>query len=318
MNYRVLRSMLYVPADNERRVGKAFQAGADAVIVDLEDSVAVSRKVEARAGLSDLLADRDRPCAAYVRVNAMGTPNCLEDIEAAVAAGADGISLPMVEQSAELHAVSWLLGQLERKHGRDIGATDLLAVLETGVGLQHATQVLSGHPRVRHAGLGVGDLQLSLGLEVGPDEAEIWPYRRMLVLACNAAGLEAPLDTVYLDLKNLDGLRAASLASKRAGFQGRRVIHPSQVEIVNEAYSPTSEELERAERIVQEFDEAEASGLASMRVGEDFVDYPIAQRARRVLAVRDALQHREPVLAAAPTLAPPALARRPVIRDDPA
>ena len=286
--------MLYVPADNEHRVGKAFAAGADAVIVDLEDSVAHSRKVAARAALAQLLADSERPCAAYVRVNSMGTPNCLKDIEAAVAAGADGISLPMVEHSAQLYAVSWLLAQLEREHGREVGGTDLLPVLETGAGLQHAAHVLSGHPRVRHAGLGVGDLQLSLGLEVGPDEAEVWPYRRMLVLACNAAGLEAPLDTVYLDLKNLDGLRAASLASKRAGFQGRRVIHPSQVEVVNQAYSPTQEEIVRAERIVMEFEQAEASGLASLRVDEDFVDYPIAERARRVLAIRDALQKHEP------------------------
>lgn len=290
MTFRVLRSMLYVPADNEHRVGKALRSGADAVIVDLEDAVAASMKVEARAALSHLLAGRDRSCAAYVRVNSMDTPNCFEDIEAAVAAGADGISLPKVERSAQLYAVSWVLAQLELKHGREVGGTDLLPVLETGVGLQNATQVLSGHPRVRHAGLGVGDLQLSLGLEVGPDEAEIWSYRRMLVLASNAAGLDAPLDTVYLDLTNLEGLRAASLASKRAGFQGRRVIHPSQVEVVNEAYSPSTEEIARAERIVQEFEEAEASGRAAMRIGGDFVDYPIAQRAERVLAVRDALQ----------------------------
>ena len=294
MTLRVLRSMLYVPADNEHRVGKAFQSGADAVIVDLEDSVAVSKKVEARAALSHLLAGNDRRCPAYVRVNAMDTPNCFEDIEAAVAAGADGISLPMVEHSSQLYAVSWMLSQLELKHGREVGATDLLPVLETGLGLHNAMQILRGHPRVRHAGLGVGDLQLSLGLHVGPDDAEVWPFRRMLVLASNAAGLDAPLDTVHLDLKNLDGLREASLASKRAGFQGRRVIHPSQVEIVNEAYSPTDEEIERAERIVHEFNEAEAAGLASMRIGEDFVDYPIAQQAERVLAIRDLLEGQTP------------------------
>ena len=292
MTFSVLRSMLYVPADNEHRVCKAFQSGADAVIVDLEDAVAVSKKVEARNALSQLLA-HDHRCAAYVRVNAMDTPNCFEDIEAAMAAGADGISLPKVETFAQLYAVGWMLSQLELKYGREIGATDLLPVLETGVGLQNAAQILDGHPRVRHAGLGVGDLQLSLGLEVGPDEAEVWPYRRMLVLASNAAGLDAPLDTVYLDLKNLDGLRDASLASKRAGFQGRRVIHPSQVEIVNQAYSPTSEEIERAERIVQKFNEAEASGLATMRVGEDFVDYPIAQKAEHALAIRDMLEEHE-------------------------
>lgn len=292
MTFKVLRSMLFVPADNEHRVAKAFQSGADAVIVDLEDAVAVSKKVAARNTLSQLLGP-DRRCAAYVRVNAMDTPNCLEDIEAAVAAGADGISLPKVETFAQLYAVSWNMSQLELKYGREVGGTDLLPVLETGIGLQNAAQILDGHPRVRHAGLGVGDLQLSLGLEVGRDEAEVWPYRRMLVLASNAAGLDAPLDTVYLDLKNLDGLRDASLASKRAGFQGRRVIHPSQVEIVNQAYSPTSEEIERAERIVQQFNEAEASGLATMRIGEDFVDYPIAQKAERVLAIRDMLERHE-------------------------
>lgn len=292
MTVRVLRSMLFVPADNEHRVGKALQSGADAVILDLEDAVAVSRKAEARATLPHLLAGRDRACAAYVRVNSMETAHCFEDLEAAVAAGADGISLPKVERSAQLYTVSWMLTQLERRHGREPGSTDLMPVLETGLGLQHAAEVLAGHPRVRQAGLGVGDLQLSLGLEVGPDEAEVWTYRRMLVLACNAAGLNAPLDTVYLDLRNLDGLREASLASKRAGFQGRRVIHPNQVDVVNEAYSPTEQEIERAERIVQEFRDAEASGLASMRVGEDFVDYPIAQRAERVLAIRDALAAR--------------------------
>lgn len=292
MTLRLLRSMLYVPADNEHRVGKAFQAGADAVIVDLEDAVAVSKKIEARAALSHLLADPSRPCPAYVRVNSMDTPNCLRDIEAAVAAGADGISLPKVDGSAQLYAVSWLISQLEREYGREAGRIDLLPVLETGPGLQNATQILTGHPRVRHVGLGVGDLQLNLGLEIGPDEAEVWPYRRMLVLASNAAGLDAPLDTVYLDLKNPDGLREASLASKRAGFQGRRVIHPNQVEIVNQAYSPTSAEIERAERIVEEFNAAEAAGNASMRVGEDFVDYPIAQKAARLLAIRDTLNAR--------------------------
>jgi citrate lyase subunit beta/citryl-CoA lyase len=287
----VLRSLLYVPADNEHRVGKALSSGADAVIVDLEDAVAVSRKVQAREALAHLLA-QERPCPTYVRVNSMSTPNCLQDIEAAVAAGADGISLPMVESSAQLFAVSWIMSQLEMRYGREVGETDLLPVLETGAGLQHAAQILSGHPRVRHAGLGIGDLQLSLGLEIGPDEAEVWPYRRMLVLASNAAGLDAPLDTVHLDLRNLESLREASLASKRAGFQGRRVIHPDHVEIVNEAYSPTAAEIERAERMVAEFEEAERSGLATMRVGEDFVDYPIAEKARRLLAIRDLIEGR--------------------------
>ncbi len=292
MAKRLLRSMLYVPADNHRRVGKAFETGADAVILDLEDAVAVSQKPAARAGLVALLAEK-RPCAAYVRVNSMSTPFCLQDIETAVLARADGISLPKVESAAQIFAADWIMAQLEKRMGLEVGSIDLLPSLETGKGIHDAREVLAGARRVRHAGLGVGDLMLELNLSPGPDDAEVWPYRTMLVLASNAAGLEAPLDTVWLDLKNLDGLRAACEASKRAGFQGRRLIHPSHVAIANEVYAPTEQEIARAERIVKEFAEAAQAGLATMRVGEDFVDYPIAQKAQRILAARDAiLAHR--------------------------
>src|SRR5262245_44253484 len=137
----LLRSMLYVPADNLRRVDRAFNAGADAVILDLEDAVADSQKAVARAGLPALLKEK-RPCAAYVRVNAMSTPFCLEDIEAAVSARANGISLPKVESSAEMFAADWVMSQLEKRLGLDVGSTDLLPVLETGKGIHDARDVL--------------------------------------------------------------------------------------------------------------------------------------------------------------------------------
>jgi citrate lyase subunit beta/citryl-CoA lyase len=287
----LLRSMLYVPADNPRRVEKAFNAGADAVLLDLEDAVAASRKTQARAGLKSLLAGA-RPCAAYVRVNAMHTARCLDDLEAAVEARADGISLPKVERAEELFAVDWLLGQLERRHGLAVGGIDLLAVIESGRGLAGADTTLAGLKRVRRAALGVGDLSLELNLMLGADQAEARTYRAQLVLACNAAGLEAPLDTVWLDLDNLDGLRASCLESRRMGFQGRRCIHPRHVPIINEVYAPTDAEVAKAEKIVADFTAAEAGGLATLRVGDTFVDYPIAQKAQKILAMRDALRKR--------------------------
>ena len=280
--------MLYVPADNPHRVQKALASGSDAVIIDLEDALAVSKKVEARSTLPELLA-LDRTCLAYVRVNSMSTVFSFEDIEAAVRAGADGISLPMVERAEQIFAVDWMISQIETSLGREIGSTDLLPVLETGAGLANAQAALTGNPRIKRAGLGVGDLSLSLNLNPGPDDAEVWPYRTMLVLASNAAGLDGPLDTVYMDLKNFDGLRESCKASKRAGFQGRRIIHPSQVDIVNEEYSPSEAEIANAERILAGFTVSEEQGNASIRVGEDFVDYPIAYKAERVLATRDAL-----------------------------
>jgi citrate lyase subunit beta/citryl-CoA lyase len=287
----LLRSMLYVPADNPRRVEKAFSSGADAILLDLEDAVAVSKKAEARQGLKTLLTGA-RPCAAYVRVNALRTDTCLDDIEAAVAAGADGISFPKVETAADLFAIDWLIGQLERRYGRPAGSVDLLAVIESGRGLAEAHKVLGGVKRVKRAGLGVGDLSLELNLMLGADQAEARAYRAQLVLACNAAGIEAPLDTVWLDLDNLDGLRASCIESRRMGFAGRRCIHPKHVPIINEVYAPSEAEISKAEKIVADFKAAEAGGLATLRVGDVFVDYPIARKAERTLALRDAIQAR--------------------------
>jgi citrate lyase subunit beta/citryl-CoA lyase len=283
MDARPMRSLLYVPADNAHRVAKAFQSGADAVILDLEDAVANSKKVEARESLKELLSG-ERPCPAYVRVNSMATEYCLADIEAAVRAGADGISLPKVESAKELFAIDWIMSQIEANAGIKKGSVDVIPVIESGVGLAHAATTLAGVPRARRAGLGVGDLSLELNIILSSDQHEAHPYRNMLLVAAQAAGMEAPLDTVYLDVKNLDGLRDACITSRRMGFQGRRCIHPAQVPVVNEIYTPTDEEIARAERIVAEFGGKEEGGLATMMVGETFVDYPIAEKAQRLLS----------------------------------
>jgi citrate lyase subunit beta/citryl-CoA lyase len=282
------RSLLYVPADNARRVEKALHSGADVAILDLEDAVAVSKKEAARNDLKSLLSG-PRTTLAYVRVNSMATRFCLEDIHAAVEAGADGISMPKVESAEELFAVDWIISSVERRVGREVGSVELLPVIESGKGLLNAQHTLGRVQRVKRAGLGVGDMALELNLELGSDQREALPYRQMLVLASNAAGLEAPLDTVYLDLNNLDGLRQSCIESKKIGFQGRRIIHPSQIEIVNEVYSPSASEIAKAEKIVADFYAAEKEGLASMRVGEVFVDYPIAYKAEKVLRKRDAI-----------------------------
>jgi citrate lyase subunit beta/citryl-CoA lyase len=291
MKSELFRSLLFVPGDNSRRVEKALNSGADAIIIDLEDAVAVSKKAAARASLAEMLSG-PRPCPAYVRVNAMSTEFCLADVEAAVMAGADGISFPKVESPQEVFAMDWVITQFEQRHGKQHGITDVIPVIESGIGLINAQASLAGVKRVRRAGLGVGDLALEMNLLLSSDQSEADPYRAMLVVASNAAGIEAPLDTVYLDLNNLDGLRAACEKSRRMGFQGRRCIHPNQIATVNEVYAPSEAEIAKAERIIAEFTEAEKSGLASMRVGETFVDYPIAQKAQKILAKRDALRAR--------------------------
>jgi len=279
---KLYRSLLYVPADNPHRVEKALNSNADVVILDLEDAVAVSKKESSRRSLNSLLKGSNRD-NTFVRVNAMSTAFCLEDIAAAVEAGAIGISLPKVESAEEVYSIDWLLNQLEIKEGILPGSIELIPVIESGRGLHHAVSILECVKRVRRAGLGVGDLALEMNFELESDQGEAIPYKRELILASSAAKIEAPLDSVYLDIKNLNGLKSSCLESKRMGFQGRRIIHPSHIDIVNASYSPTDSEIEWARKTILAFNDAEKAGTAAIRVNDSLVDYPIAYRAKTIL-----------------------------------
>jgi citrate lyase subunit beta/citryl-CoA lyase len=285
----MFRSMLFAPANHARRVEKAFQLDADAVILDLEDAVAESEKAKARAQLRIILAaPRTRP--AFVRVNGFPTPHFHDDLLAAAAAVADGIILPKVETRDQLVIADWLVGEEEKRQGLKPGAILLIPHFETAAGIGKAVEILSASSRVRWAGFGGGDFTADLNLDPSRDERELAPYRAALVLASRQAGIEPPLDSAWTDLNDLDGLREVAEASRRAGFQGKRCIHPDQIAIVNQVFTPSARDIEKAENVVAAFDQAEASGNAAIRVGDAFVDYPVAARARRVLAIRDRLR----------------------------
>jgi citrate lyase subunit beta/citryl-CoA lyase len=301
------RSFLFAPGNHPRRVEKAFTLGADAVILDLEDSVAAAEKEAARRPVAEALANsatepdlRDRArspgrtgrrCRAYVRVNAMGTPFCFRDLTEVVRKGLDGIVLPKVESAADLHAIDWLIANLERERGLDVGAIDLIPAIETAAGLSRIERILqarglkpySGSWRVKRVAFGVADFALDLGITPSGDESELLYARQRLVLASRDARVEPPLDSPWFKLKDLDGLRASSAASRRTGFQGRMCIHPEQVAPVNASYAPSAEEVARAERIVAAFRDAEAKGSAAIQVDGHMIDYPVVRDAERVL-----------------------------------
>jgi citrate lyase subunit beta/citryl-CoA lyase len=284
------RTLLFAPGNQPRRIDKALGLGADAVILDLEDSVPPAEKAATRAPVAQALA-QPRSCRGYVRVNAMGTPYCYGDLVATVAKGVDGVVLPKVESAADLHAIDWLIANLERDKGLQVGALDLIPIIETAWGVSRIERILqartlkpySGVWRVRRVAFGAADLSTDLGISPAPDEAELEYARARVVLASRAGGLEGPLDSPWFRLKDADGYRAAIARSRRAGFQGRLCIHPDQVGPANEGYAPTAEEIAGAERIVAAFRSAEASGAAAIQVDGQMVDYPIAQRAERLL-----------------------------------
>ncbi len=278
------RSLLFVPATSQRKVEKAFVSAADGVIVDLEDAVATAEKAQARQQAAELLQAR-RPGQTFLRVNAVSTPFCYEDLLAAAAAQLDGIVLPKAESAAELAMVDWLLAQLEAKAGKPVGSIEVMPIIETARGLAAAAEIATASRRLRRLAFGAVDLALDMDLDLGDDAGAMANARFALSLASRQAGLEGPLDTVFVDINDPDGLRASTRRARAMGFGGKACIHPAQLDIVNAVFTPSEAELARAREIVAAFDQAEAAGLAAVSVGGMMVDYPVVLKARRVLAV---------------------------------
>jgi len=284
------RSFLFAPGNVARRVEKALTLQADAVILDLEDSVAPSDKPATRKVVAEALA-RPRECRGYVRVNAASTPFCFRDLVETLHKGVDGVVLPKVESAADLHAIDWLIANLEREHGVAEGSIDLMPLIETAAGVQRVDRILqarslrpyAGPWRVKRIAFGAGDYANDVGLAPTLEESELADARARLVLASRAAGLENPVDSPWFHFKEADAFRRALERSRRGGFQGRLCVHPDQIGPVNGAYLPTEDELAAAERIVAAFRDSEAKGEAAIQVDGQMIDYPIVHRARRLL-----------------------------------
>jgi len=278
------RSYLFVPGDHARRIEKAFRSGADAVILDLEDAVAVGQKASARESVGEAL-EKPRPsgCRAYVRPNAVDTEFCFDDLMALVGPRLDGIVLPKVESAADLRMVDWLLANRERQRGIRVGAIDLLPLVETARGVASLRAIATAGSRARRLTFGAGDLTRDLGLEWTAGEEELLGVRTELVLASRLGDLEPPIDTVCIQVRDSERFRRAARRGRQLGYQGKLCIHPDQVAIANEVFTPSAEEVAWARKVVEAFQEAEERNLASIQVEGQFVDYPIMERARRVL-----------------------------------
>lgn len=281
----LLRTFLFAPGNHPRKVEKVFGLGADAVILDLEDAVAVNEKVAARAPIVEALK-KPRQCKGYVRVNATNTPFCYADLRAIVGDWLDGVVLPMVDDVGQLLTIDWLLAQLERERGLETGSIDLMPIIETGKAIAYVREIAGAGSRVRRLSFGAGDYTRDMGMNWTLEEGELIHARSEIVLASRVTGLEPPVDTVFIHIgKHLDALKRTTKLVRDLGFQGKLCIHPEQVDPINEIFTPTEKEIAHAKKIVDAFEAAEASGSASIQVSGYFVDYPIVDRARRVLEI---------------------------------
>jgi len=280
---RPLRSFLFAPGNHARRVANALSLDADAVILDLEDAVATAEKPAARGAVAAALT-QPRRSRVYVRVNAADTEFCYGDLVAIVRPGLDGIVLPKVENATALATIDWLLAQLEREQGLVSGSIDLIPIIETAGGLTNLDMILAAGTRVRRVAFGAGDFTLDVNMAWNRSEAELSFARARIATASRAAGgIEAPLDTVWVDLADEEGLEMSARAALGFGFQGKMCIHPKQIAPVHRVFTPDEGEVAFAERVVAAFAEAEAAGSAAIQLDGKFIDYPILYRAQRVL-----------------------------------
>jgi citrate lyase subunit beta/citryl-CoA lyase len=263
------RSFLFAPGNDERKLRKALSSGADAVIADLEDAVTPAEKGAARALAVRVLAEADGDALRLVRVNAAGSEWIDDDLEAVGFVGLDGLVLPKATAPA-VGAVQGL-------------GVPVVAIVETPTGLRGAFE-LAATSAVEALVLGAVDLGLALGLEPREDGLELLFARSTLVVDSAAAGLRGPIDQVWTTLSDDAGLQRDCELARSLGFRGKACIHPEQVPVVNDAFSPSSEELARAREVVRAFEDAAANGRGAVAFDGEMIDLPVVERARQLLA----------------------------------
>jgi citrate lyase subunit beta/citryl-CoA lyase len=286
---QTLRTVLFAPGNEPSKLAKVASFGADVVVLDLEDAVAIAEKDAARGLVREALAALPAETSAIVRVNGPETGRLRDDIAAVVCPELACVMVPKVERPSTLVEVDRMLEDFERVGGLEPGSIGILPLVETAAGIVRCEEIAAAATdRLITLVFGLGDFTADVDIDVGPDWTELLYARSRVVVAARAAGLAPPIDGPYLALRDFDGLEADSRRSRRLGFQGRVVVYPPQVDPVRRAYSEvTSEEHSRARRVVEAFELAEAGGSASIQVDGGFVDYPIYRRAQRKRALHD-------------------------------
>lgn len=287
-----LRSLLFIPGDSEKKLSKADGAGADALILDLEDSVSAANKPVARELVPAFLQARPkaaRTAALWVRINPLDTDLALADLAAIVAAGPDGVMLPKANGPADVLKLSHYLDALEAQAGLAAGDIKILPVAtETAVApFRLGDYADAGLQRLLGLTWGAEDLATALGASTNLDETGGWGFtfrmaRSLTLLAARAARVQA-IDTLYVDFRDEAGLRAASRASRAEGFTGRIAIHPAQVAAINESYMPSPAEIDHAKRVIAAF--AAQPGAGTVGLDGKMVDIPHLKQAQSVLAL---------------------------------
>ncbi len=291
-----LRSLLFVPADSERKLAKGLGSPADVLILDLEDAVAESRKSVARGMAAEFITAQAAGMSAklFVRINPLDTAGAMADLAAVVVPGLAGVMLPKPNSAADVLRLGYCLDALEARAGINAGTVKIIPVAtETAAAMLNMGSFAQSMPhaltRLAAVTWGAEDLSAAIGALANRDEngaySPLYELASSLCLCAAAAAGVPPIDTIHADFRDTAGLVASSRASRRRGYRGRMAIHPDQVAVFNEAYSPSSAELAHAQRIVDAF--AAQPDAGTLNLDGAMIDKPHLTQALRTLAQRD-------------------------------
>lgn len=283
-----VRSMLFTPGNRLDMLAKAVHSGTDAVIVDLEDSVSVDNKPEARVNLGQL---PDSPVPWYVRTNAVETGLLWEDVVAAGKSPAVGVIVPKAEDPKVISQVDGALTAMELESGKEPGSITLIPLIESAIGVRLTYEMALASDRVECVMFGggeQGDLVADLGVEWTPEGTGLMQARSQVLLSSRAAGVPYPMEAVFMDFRNPEGLRVECELARTLGYVGKVAIHPAQIEVINDVFTPAPEVVEYQRKVLAAFEEAEAEGKASIAFDGKMVDYAVARVARAVIARAEA------------------------------
>lgn len=282
----IRRSLLYVPGSSEKMITKALDVNADSIILDLEDAVSLSEKDSARKLVKESIAKfKEKGKEVIVRINDVKTQSGVLDIEAIVEELPNAVIVPKADEEA-VKITDILIRSTEMRYGIDKCKIEIIPLLETSYSIVNAFQIMSGSARISAVQFGAEDLTKELGIERTKEGKEIEYARNVIAQAGNACKIDI-LDTPNTSIGDDVGLREDTLIAKNIGFTGKTCIHPSQVEIVNDTFSPNSVDIEKARELINIFDESVRLGKGACMFEGKMIDNPIADRARKLVEKAD-------------------------------
>jgi len=272
-----------MPGDDRRKIEKATTLKVDCVCMDMEDGVAITQKTEARAVIAQAMKELDFGSSERcIRINSVGSGLEKYDLAAAVATDPEAVVVPKVETATQVRAISDYIEMYERSARKPVGSIRMLVGVETAKGIMNLREIAEADRRLEAIIFGAEDYAASIGARRTKEGTEVLYARSAVVTACAANDLQA-IDMVYIDFRDVEGLRAEAEQGAGLGFSGKQVIHPNQVGVVQEAFSPSSEAIEYAQRVIDAFSASQKEGRGAFALDGKMIDMPLLKNAQKVL-----------------------------------